>query len=298
MPDRLAPLATGGFFESPRWHDGRWWVADFARRAVYAVTESGDEEEILAVPRQPGGIGWRADGTMLVVSRRDHRLLERSPDGTVTTLAELGHLCGGALNDMVVDEVGRAFVGDTGFDVSDRQTPVLATTLKRVDPDGAVTVVADELICPNGAVVTPDGTTLIVGESFACRYTAFTIQTDGSLTDRRVWAQLAPIPPLDSFEKALTETGMAPDGCGLDAEGQIWSADGVGGRCVRIAAGGTITDEIRTPAGLHAYACMLGGADGRTLLVCANPDFSGADGKHAKAFLLTTRVEVERAGRP
>jgi sugar lactone lactonase YvrE len=295
---RLTELATGAFFESPRWHDGRWYVSDFGRRVVVAVTETGEEETILAVPRQPGGLGWRADGTMLVVSRKDHKLLQCPPGGDVEVLAELGHLCGGSLNDMVVDEAGRAWVGDTGFDVADRDAPVRPTTLKRVDPDGTVAVVADGLICPNGAVITPDGATLIVGESFACRYTAFTIGADGSLTDRRVWAELAALPPLETFGKALAETGVAPDGCGLDAEGQIWSADGVGGRCIRIAEGGAITDEIRVPDGMHAYACMLGGADGRTLVVCVNPDFSGADGPAAKAQLLTARVDVPRAGCP
>ena len=295
---RLTPLASGGFFESPRWYDGRWHVSDFARRIVVAVTEAGEEETILAVPRQPGGLGWRADGTMLVVSRKDHRLLQRPPGGEVEVLAELGSLCGGALNDMVVDDAGRAWVGDTGFDTADREGPVRPTTLKRVDPDGTVAVVADDLICPNGTVITPDGETLIVGESFACRYTAFTIGADGALTERRIWAQLAPLPPLDTFEKALAETAVAPDGCGLDADGQIWSADGVGGRCIRIAEGGAITDEIRVPEGLHAYACVLGGADGRTLLVCANPDFAGSDGPGAKAWLLTARVDAPRAGRP
>lgn len=295
----LTTLARGGFFESPRWHDGRWYVSDFLRRTVYAVTETGAQQAVLDVARQPGGLGWRPDGTLLVVSRRDHRLLELPPgETTARTVADLAHLCGGSLNDMVVDAAGRAWVGDTGFDVSDPQSPVRATTLKRVDPDGTVAVVADDLVCPNGAVITPDGGTLIVGESFACRYTAFTIEPDGSLSDRRVWAQLAPVPPLDSFEKALAEAGVAPDGCALDAEGQIWSADGVGRRCIRIAQGGRVTDDIPVPGNLEAYACALGGRDGRTLLICANPDFTGADGPGAEALLLTTEVAVGRAGLP
>lgn len=291
-------LAVGGFFESPRWHDGRWWVSDFARRVVVSVSEQGEVVDELPVPRQPGGLGWRDDGTMLIVSRKDHRVLERSLDGEVSTLAELGSVCTGSLNDMVVDADGRAWVGDTGFDVTDRSVPVTPTTLKRVDPDGGFEVVADDLVCPNGAVIAPDGRTLIVGESFACRYTAFTICPDGTLTDRRVWAELGPVPNLETFEQALAECAVAPDGCGLDADGHIWSADGVGGRCIRIAPGGEITAEVEVPDGMHAYACMLGGADGRTLLMCANPDFSGKDGTDVKAQLLTVEVEVGRDGRP
>jgi sugar lactone lactonase YvrE len=188
------------------------------------------------------------------------------------------------MNDMVVDAQGRTWVGDFGFDLMAGGTPE-AASLKRVDPDGTVTIAATDLQFPNGSVVTPDGRTLIVGETMASRYTAFTIADDGTLTDRRLWAEMSP--------------RLAPDGCSLDAEGHIWSADGLGKRCGRIAPGGEVVDEIVPPDDLAAYACMLGGDDGRTLLMCCAPDFFEHNRKNAReAVLLTTTVDVPHAGLP
>jgi sugar lactone lactonase YvrE len=158
---------------------------------------------------------------------------------------------------------------------------------------------AEELMFPNGSVITPDGTTLIVGETAGCRYTAFTIQADGSLSDRRVWAQLAPTPELRPLQEMLPQIAVGPDGCTLDAEGHIWSADEAGGRCIRIAPGGAIVDELRTPEGLGCFACALGGNDGRTLLVCAAPDFLESHRRDTRdAVLLTASVEIGHAGLP
>jgi sugar lactone lactonase YvrE len=276
-------LEGGAFFEGPRWHDGRWWVSDFYRHTVSTVDAGGHEEVVLEVPGQPSGTGWMPDGSLLVVSQTDHRILRRSPAGEVTEHADLSALTRFHLNDMVVDAQGRAYVGNFGFDLMKRAEPT-PTTLLRVDPDGAAEVVADDLWFPNGTVISPDGATLIVGETFGARYTAFTIAGDGSLTDRRAWAEME---------------GYAPDGCALDAEGHIWSADGVGGRAGRIAPGGEIVEEIRAPDGLGVFACMLGGDDGRTLLVCAAPDFLEHRRRDKReAVLLTTTVDVPHAGLP
>jgi sugar lactone lactonase YvrE len=199
---------------------------------------------------------------------------------------------------MVVDASGRAWVGCFGFDLMAFADPQLAP-LMRVDPDGTATLAADEMMFPNGSVITPDGSTLIVGETAGCRYTAFTIQSDASLSDRRVWAQLAPTPELAPLQEMLSKMTIGPDGCTLDAEGHIWSADEAGGRCIRIAPGGEIVDEIRTPDGLGCFACALGGEDGRTLLVCAAPDFLETNRRESReAVLLTTTVEVPHAGLP
>jgi sugar lactone lactonase YvrE len=156
-------------------------------------------------------------------------------------------------------------------------------------------VAADGLIFPNGSVITPDGTTLIVGETAGCRYTAFTILDDGSLSDRRIWAQLAPTPELGGLQETLAQVTVGPDGCTLDAEGHICAADEVGGRCIRIAPGGAIVDEIRAPEGLGCFACALGGEDGRTLLLCAAPDFLEANRRQAREAVL---LEVPHAGLP
>ena len=276
-------LDGGAFFEGPRWHEGRWWVSDFYRHAVFAVDTSGRDQEVLTVDGQPSGLGWLPDGSLLVVSMKDRRLLRRSPSGEVSVHAEVGHFCGGPLNDLVVDAEGRAFVGNFGFELMAREEP-RPTGLIRVDPDGSIALAADDLLFPNGTVITEDGRTLIVGETYGRRYVGFTIEVDGSLTGRRMWAEVPDV---------------APDGCSLDAEGHIWSADARGGRACRLAPGGAIVDEIEAPEGLQFYACMLGGDDGRTLLLCAAPDFSERRRSQARdAVLLTTTVDVPHSGLP
>lgn len=296
---RLESLLEGGaFFEGPRWHEGRWWVSDFYRHVVLTVDTDGRTEEIMTVEGQPSGLGWMPDGSLLVVSMRDHRILRRSADGVVSVHADASEHCSGHLNDMVVDRHGRAYAGHFGFDLMAWADPAPASLL-RIDPDGTVSVAAADMLFPNGSVITPDGRTLIVGETAGARYTAFTIRSDGSLADRRVWAQVAPTPELTTFEETLAQLGFGPDGCALDAEGHLWSADEVGARCARLAPGGEIVDEIAVPDGLGCFACMLGGQDGRTLLICAAPDFSEANRSAAReAVLLTTTVEVPHAGLP
>jgi sugar lactone lactonase YvrE len=293
----LTPLLEGGsFFECPRWHDGRWWVSDFYREAVFTVSTDGVEQQVLEVAQEPSGLGWLPDGSLLVVSKQDQRLLRCDSTGTVSIHADLGAFTDSSLNDMVVDDHGRAWVG--GFDLMAFADPRPAP-LMRVDPDGTAVLAAENLMFPNGSVVTPDGGTLIVGETMACRYTAFTIQSDGTLTDRRIWAQLAPSPPLGPIGEMLPQILVGPDGCTLDAEGHIWSADEAGGRCIRIAPGGEIVAEIAAPDGLSAFACGLGGEDGRTLLICAAPDFLESHRRPVReAVLLTTEVDVPHAGCP
>ncbi|MGH2970383.1 MAG: SMP-30/gluconolactonase/LRE family protein [Solirubrobacteraceae bacterium] len=296
---QLGTLLEGGaFFEGPRWRDGRWWVSDFYRRTVYTVTPDGAEQEVLRVEEEPSGLGWMPDGSLLVVSRKDFRILRRAPGGELSEHADLSQLAKGHLNDMVVDGGGRAYVGNFGFDLMTGADPS-PTDLVRVDPDGTVTVVAGELWFPNGTVITPDGATLIVGEMIAARYTAFTIAGDGSLGERRVWGQMEPEPGFDSYGQTLAGLRFAPDGCSLDAEGHIWSADAIGGRAARVAPGGEVVDEVRVPAGLGVFACMLGGEDGRTLLICAAPDFLERNRQDRReAVLLTNTVDVPHAGLP
>jgi sugar lactone lactonase YvrE len=295
----LAPLLDGGgFFECPRWRDGRWWVSDFYREAVYTVTTDGTEELVVDVEHQPAGLGWLPDGSMLIVSMKDQRVLRRDFDGTISVHADLSSFTDSSLNDMVIDVQGRAWVGCFGFDLMAFADPRPAP-LMRVDPDGTATLAADDLMFPNGSVITPDGTTLIVGETTGCRYTAFTILDDGSLTDRRVWAQLAPTPELGTLEEMVPRIAVGPDGCTLDADRHIWAADEAGRRCIRVAPGGAIVDEIPTPEGLGCFACALGGDDGRTLLVCAAPDFLEHRRRQAhEAVLLTATVGVPHAGLP
>jgi sugar lactone lactonase YvrE len=281
----LRTLVDGGsFFEAPRWHDGRWWVSDFYRRTVFAIGAGGRAEAVMEVEGMPSGLGWMPDGSLLAVSMSDHRILRRRPDGALSVHADLSEHCGGLLNDLVVDRHGRAYAGNFGFDLIAGE-PARPTVLMRVEPGGTATVAATGLRFPNGALITPDGRTLIVAETFGGRLSAWTIAGDGSLHDHRVWAR-----PARPF---------SPDGCTLDAEGHVWVADAVGGRAARVAPGGPIVDEVRVPDGLQVFACQLGGDDGRTLLLCAAPDFDAHARRDAReAVLLTTTVRVPHAGWP
>src|SRR5919199_745954 len=181
----LRTVLTGGsYFEGPRWHDGSWWVSDFYTHQVTRVAPDGGATVVTEVDAQPSGLGWLPDGTLLLVSMKDQRLL-RLDDGALSTHADLAPYCGGLLNDLVVDDAGRAYVGDFGFDLMGGGE-FAPTSLKRVDPDGTVTVVAEDLYFPNGSVITPDGGTLVVGETWGNRFTAFDLAADGSLSNRRV----------------------------------------------------------------------------------------------------------------
>ncbi|MGH9094865.1 MAG: SMP-30/gluconolactonase/LRE family protein [Acidimicrobiales bacterium] len=295
---RLETVFSGGtFFEGPRWHDGTWWASDFYRHRVSRYSPDGTETLVVEVEAQPSGLGWLADGTLVIVSMKDHKVLQFA-DGVLSTLADLTEYCGGHLNDLVVDEAGHVFVGDFGFDLmagGDAQT----ASLKRVDPDGSVSVVAEGLHFPNGSVITADGGTLIVGETLGNRYTAWDLAPDGSLSNRRVWAQLGPEVTGTTTEEVLGQLVIAPDGCALDAEGHIWAADAVGARAVRLAPGGAVVDEVPAPEGLGVFACALGGDDGRTLLLCAAPDFYEHNRAAAtEAVLLSATVDIPHAGRP
>lgn len=281
------------YTECPRWHRGRLWFSDFYLHGVFSAAEDGTGRRTEAeVPGQPSGLGWLPDGRLLVVSQHDRRILRQEPDGTLVTHADLHELAPGHLNDMVVDPVGRAYVGNFGFDLM-AGAPIESTNLIRVDPDGTVTVAATDLWFPNGSVVTADGT-LLVNETFGNRVAAFDIAADGTLVNRRAWASFGPLPREAALDKAMAEIVVAPDGCALDAEGCLWVADAVGGRAIRVREGGEILDEVSPGAGV--YACGLGGPDGRTLYLCVAPDFLEDNRKPAReARILATRVDTPAA---
>jgi sugar lactone lactonase YvrE len=269
------------FGEGPRWHEGRLWLSDMHAHTVLAVDLDGKREDVAHVPGQPSGLGWLPDGRLLIVSMEDRRLLRREPDGRLVTHADLRPFADRRCNDMVVDATGRAYVGNFGFDFERGEEP-RATCLVRVDPDGRSSVAATGLRFPNGSVITPDGRTLIVAESFGGCLTSFAIGTDGSLSARREWARLA---------------GAAPDGICLDAENAIWVASPPSHEVLRVREGGRVAERI--PVGRMAIACMLGGPDRRTLFVLS------ADTLHAEeaaarrsARVETARVDVPGAGLP
>jgi sugar lactone lactonase YvrE len=270
------------FPEGPRWHDDRLWFSDQHDHRVVAMNVDGKAETIIELPNQPSGLGWLPDGRLLVVSMLDRRVLRREPDGSLVVHADLADLAVAQCNDMVVDARGNAYVGHFGFDMYGGADPRDASVIL-VTPDGAARVAADGIKFPNGSVITPDGATLLVGESWAARIRAFDVAVDGSLSNPRVWAQLE---------------GATVDGMCLDAEGAIWAACPFSGRCVRVLAGGEIVDEVKvTHPG--AFACMLGGADRRTLYACTAPTHVPADTRSARGGRIeAVTVDVPGAGRP
>lgn len=298
MAQTLQMLAGGGtFFEGVRWHEGRWYASDFYAHRVVAVDTDGRMEDVLQL-EQPSGLGWLPDGSLLAVSMTGHKVWRRALDGELSVHADLSAYSRGEANDMLVDRAGRAYVGHYGYDLMAGEPPAEATLI-RVDPDGTVAAAAPGLQFPNGTVLTPDGRTLIVAETIAARLTAFTVAPDGSLSDRRVYAQIARSPELGPMDEMLPQVDFAPDGICLDAEGCVWAGDSLHHRCARIAPGGEILQEIPAPDGLVIYGVMLGGDDGRTLLMAAAPDWreDRPEGETASA-LYTTEVAVPRAGLP
>jgi sugar lactone lactonase YvrE len=285
----MRKLIDGGhFFEGARWHEGAWWVSDMYSHHVLRITPDGRSTVMATVEQEPSGLGWLPDGDLLVVSMQDRKLLRRRPDGSLTVHADLSPFTPWPINDMVVDRHGRAYVGGFGFDTWNGAVPGPATLL-RVDPDGTVTAEAEagDLWFPNGMVITADGKTLVVAESGAARLTAFAIGADGGLSGRRIWAQLGESPKLATAAD-MVDLAFGPDGCAIDAEDCVWVADALGNRACRVADGGRIVEQVTSDLGI--YSCALGGEDGRTLLLCAAPDFHKGNrtAKREAALLLET----------
>ena len=278
----LQVLMTGiAFGESPRWHDDRLWFCDWGAQELIAVDLEGRSEVIARVPSFPFCIDWLRDGRLLVVSAAERRLLRREPDGSMVMHTDLSRLSRHPWNDIVVDGRGDAYVGDIGFDFPGGEfAPGL---LALVTPDGSARQVADGVAFPNGLVVTPDNSTLILAESYANRLTAFDIDADGSLSNRRLWAGL--------------DRGV-PDGICIDAENAIWYGDVPNMRCVRVREGGEVLQTIELDRG--CFACMLGGADRKTLFMVAR-EWRGPASmaeQERTGQVLTAKVSTAGAGWP
>jgi len=241
-PDALQILSTGiAMGESPRWHDNRLWFSDWGAQEIVTVDVNGNRETVLRTPfGLPFCIDWLPDNRLLIVSGRESRLLRVESDGSLATHADLRSVSDGVWNEIVVDGRGNVYVnGAPGV-------------IALVTPDGSIRQVADGIAFPNGMAVTPDNGTLIIAESHGKKLTAFDIATDGSLSNRRVWADLG---------------AGAPDGICIDAEKAVWYGDVPNKRCVRVREGGEVLLTIDLDRG--CFACMLGGADDRTLFLIA-----------------------------
>ena len=280
------------FGESPRWHEGRLWFSDFYRHGVFSMAADGADERLeVVVTTQPSGLGWTPDGALLCVSMLDQQVLRVHQDVT-TPWADVSPYCGFWANDMVVAEGGQSYVGNFGFDLDlliAQQgiegllaSPPPTTNLVVLDAGGAVLQTVPDMAFPNGSALTPDGATLIVAETMASRLSAFRVHADGTLSERRVWAQL-------DF--------VAPDGICLDEDGQVWLANAATNQCLRVREGGEVTAIVTTTQ--TAFACMLGGEDRRSLYVMSAPTSSRFHAAEVtRATVEVAEVATAGAGRP
>lgn len=288
-------LATGIHFgEGPRWHRGRLWFSDFYSQRVCSVDLAGDLRTELELDERPSGLGWMPDGSLLVVRMQLRQVWRRWPDGRFDCHADISAWSEFLCNDMVVDSQGRAYVGNFGFDLDAElrmrgAESVIAdhpqTCLALIQADGSASDAApgERFSFPNGMVITPDGKTLILGETLAGQLTALDIAADGTLSGRRSWAPTWP---------------RVPDGICLDAEGAVWIANPLAGECVRIGEGGAVLDVVET-GDLNCYACMLGGPTGHHLFMLVAPSSDAEEAaKKPLGKVLVKEVNVPGAGLP
>jgi sugar lactone lactonase YvrE len=274
-------LLTGlAMVESARWHDGRLWFAHWGVGEVVAVDLDGRAEVVAAGPARMGwSIDWLPDGSLVTTGDAIRR---HGSGGVTTRLREQG------ANEIVTDPRGHTYVDGFDFDFLGGGAPTPGW-IDLLGPDGSSRRVAEDVAFPNGMVITPDGATLVVAESFARRLTAFDIADDGGLSGRRVWAD-----------------GLGPDGIAIDAEGAIWTQtadtfahygdpDAPAGACVRVLDGGEVTHPVETP--VPCFSCVLGGPDGRHLFLLCN-EFEGVDAMVSVQARRSARVLVTEAPPP
>jgi sugar lactone lactonase YvrE len=270
-----------GIPESPRWHAGRLWFCNWIDRQVVAVGLDGKREVASATAQRSMGysIDWLPDGRLLVTG---DKLRRQESDGSMATLADQ------ACNEIVVDGHGNVYINGADFNFAGGEAP-RPGYIKLVTPDGALRQVAGDIQFPNGMIITPDNRTLIISESFAGRLTAFDIDVDAGLSNRRVFAD-----------------GLGPDGICLDAEGAVWVSTG-GNSIVRVTEGGDVLQRVELGENRAPFALMLGGPDRRTLFIMT-AEWRSADGITENlerlsngprtGEILTLPVSVPGTGRP
>jgi sugar lactone lactonase YvrE len=278
------------FGEGPRWHENALWFSDMHAHRVVRTALDGTAATVVEITHdEPSGLGWLPDGRLLVVAMETQKLLRVEPDGRVMEHADLSALARGSINDMIVAADGTAYIGDMGIRIHEGGERKIGQTF-RVTPAGEVSCAADDLASPNGHILTDDGRTLIVAESGASRLTAFDVAADGTLSNRRTYAELTPEKPGVSV--------APPDGICLDAEGAVWVADPIGARVFRVREGGEVTDSIGFDD-VIPVACVLGGADRRTLLMCVAADWKRDVVRRAPTGRIDAcDVTVPGVGRP
>ena len=301
---------TGGLYfgEGPRWHKNKLWFSDFYSHKVMTLDENNSLETVCEVPSQPSGLGWLPNGDLLIVSMLDRKIL-RFSEGSISVHADLSEYVAHKCNDMVVGRDGTAYVGN--FGMGDAGESLNSTHLMIVKSDGTVLKGPDNLLFPNGTVITEDGKNLIIAETLGAKLTSFDIEDNGELTNRKLWARTSPLFSL-LIIKFLSSMGFdlskvdfskysknlhVPDGICLDEKNGIWIASPTTKAVVRIEKGGNITDTINTPKG--AFACMLGGKERKTLYVIIS---NSSDPEEAQASpegeIHSIEVEIPGVGKP
>lgn len=285
------------YLEGPRWYNNALWFVDFYTKGVYRVNEEGSAEKIVHIEQQPSGLGWLPDGRMLVVSMKDRKILRLEKNNELVVHADIWEHCDGHANDMVVAPNGNAYVGNFGFDLMGGANHHHASLIL-VKPDGNSQIVAKGLSFPNGMVISADEKTLIVNELFGNRVSQFDIKEDGTLSERRDFANFGELGDEPNVGVRIENANILPDGLTLDSEGAVWIANTLNKNVVRIKEGGEVLETVNTaPDGIFAVA--LGGQDGKTLFMCAAPDWDEASRKsETKGRMLSTKVEVGHAGTP
>ncbi len=303
--DSLVKVADGfHFLEGPRWHENKLWFSDMHGYKVYNLDIAGNLSTLAEIPEQPSGLGWLPDGSLIIVSMLDRKLMKLK-DGELSIHADMSHLTPYQCNDMVVAKDGTAYVGNFGTDSVEGK--IYKTCLISVTQEGETKICADGLLFPNGTVISPDGKELIVGETFGGNLTSFKINESGELSHRTIWARVMPLhfkiitSIIRFLNIPLKESNSTPfpipDGICLDSDDGIWVASPTTAEVIRYKKGGKITDRIATPR--PAYACMLGGKDEKELYILtaesSNPQFCK---ENKTGEIYKVEVDYERAGKP
>jgi sugar lactone lactonase YvrE len=266
------------FPEGARWHEERLWFSDMHTGQVFKSNPLARTlEEVAVVDDQPSGLGWLPDGSLLVSCMLDRKVRRLGPDGALADFADLSAHTDAPVNDLVTDPTGRTFLGGFGYDLY-ADAPQRPGPVFRIDPDGAATQVADDLVFPNGMVLLPGTATLVVAETWAARLTAYDVGDDGTLGGKRVWAELP--------------AGSTPDGLCVDAAGGVWVSSIATSEFLRVEAGGRVTQTISV-GGRCATDCILGGT---TLYLLTSNSWQPAETTGREGRIEAVEVTVPGPG--
>ncbi|HEY1118316.1 MAG TPA: SMP-30/gluconolactonase/LRE family protein [Acidimicrobiales bacterium] len=277
MPDLSLIFSDLRFPEGARWHGGQLWFSDMHTGQVFRSDPAARTlEEVTVVDDQPSGLGWLPDGSLLISCMLDRVVRRLGPDGRLSVFADLSDLTDSPVNDLVVAADGRSYLGGFGYDLY-ADAPQAPGPIFRIDPDGTPTVADDAMVFPNGSVILPGTSTLVVAETWAARLTAFDIDESGDLVDKRVWAELP--------------AGSTPDGICADAAGGVWVSSITTSQFLRVEAGGLLTRVIEVD-GRCATDCVLGGKDGRTLYLLTSNSWQPSETTAREGRIHAVDVEV------